>query len=79
MKLGFGGFNVSGTDRRTGSVLRRCSSNADCGADLAVVAVQVHPHDGLPERRVGALDTVVVTVLLEAQGIQTLEERGSEG
>ena len=46
---------------------------------LSVVVEDVHSHHGLVELRVGALDQLVVEMLLVVQGIKTLEDKVKEG
>ena len=46
---------------------------------LSVVVKDVHPHHSLVELGVGALDQLVVEVLLVVQGIKALEDEVEEG
>ena len=46
---------------------------------LSVVVEDVHSHHGLVELGVGALDQLVVKMLLVVQGIKTLEDKVKEG
>ena len=45
---------------------------------LSVVVEDVHPHHSLVELGVGALDQLVIEVLLVVQGIKALEDKVEE-